>query len=223
MNLSKEFWTEVFLFRGISSDAVSEMLNSVFVEIKEVKSGDVIYSPLHFEQKVGFIVSGECVVERIRSEGENLQLNKLSPFDSFGILTLFSCSDGFPTQIRAKKETVVAFISKKDMLALIEMSPAVALNIIGFMGERISFLNDKISTFSSDNVEQKFANFLILEAKKQQNLSFDLNRKKTAEVINVGRASLYRAIDLFVKKGLVVFEDKKINIVDLDGLERISK
>lgn len=223
MSIDVKFWNEIFLFYGIETDELLSLLEFITVETKNVKTGEIIYSPDCYEEKVGFVVSGACTVERIRSDGANLRLNVLNKFDSFGILTLFSSNSGFPSQVKAKKESIITFISKKDILRLIERNSRVALNIINFMGNKISFLNDKISTFSSDNVEQKFANFLLLEFKKNKSESFCLNIKRTAESINSGRASLYRAIELFEKKSLIKVESKKIYILDLDGLERISK
>ena len=86
-----------------------------------------------------------------------------------------------------------------------------------------SFLNKKIATFSSDTVEQKFSNFLLNESKMQDCLSLSLNISKIATTLNVGRASLYRAIDSLSESKIIELENKKIIISDLEGLERISK
>lgn len=217
------FWKNTFIFSNASEDEIESLLQIITVEKKEYACGEIIYSPESFEKKVGFVITGECVVERMRNEGENLPLNTLKFGDSFGIMTLFSYEEHFPTLVRSKKPSEIAFITKNDVLKLIEKSSLISINIINFMSGRISFLNDKISTFSSDTVEQKFANYLLNEAKSINSFCFVLNRKKTAETINIGRASLYRAIETFEKEGLIKFENKKIYITDPCGLERISK
>ena len=106
---------------------------------------------------------------------------------------------------------------------MIESNHKISLNIIKFLSNRISFLNEKISTFSSDNVEQKFANYILSCLKNIDGLSFEINLKKTAESINSGRASLYRAIDSLSKKSIIKIENKTIFIIDPQGLERIAK
>ena len=181
------------------------------------------YSPDEFKSKMGFVLDGSCVVERQRTDGVSIPLNQLSAGDAFGVISVFSDSGEFPTFIKAKKEATILFFDKSDVFYLVKNEPEIALNIIGFLGDRIAFLNNKISTFSADNTEQKVAKFLIYEVKKQGALSFDFNCKKTSEALNIGRASLYRAIDSLTQDGIVKLENKIINIPDLDGLERITK
>jgi len=59
--------------------------------------------------------------------------------------------------------------------------------------------------------------------RKYESAVFDFNKKKSAEALNCGRASLYRALASLESEGYISFESKKINIIDLEGLERISK
>ena len=84
-------------------------------------------------------------------------------------------------------------------------------------------MNNKVHTFSGATVEKKLANYLILTSKKQNSGEFELNRKKTAELISTGRASLYRALDSLAQNGFISFDSKNIYILDPEGLERISK
>ena len=54
-------------------------------------------------------------------------------------------------------------------------------------------------------------------------LEFELNRKRTAELISTGRASLYRALDALRDEGYITYDSKKIYINDPKGLERNSQ
>ena len=91
------------------------------------------------------------------------------------------------------------------------------------MSDRIEFLNKKIATFSADSVEEKFASFILSEVKRTNSMNFTLNLSKTAMSLNAGRASIYRAIEALEKLSLIKFENKKIYISDLEGLERITQ
>ena len=84
-------------------------------------------------------------------------------------------------------------------------------------------LNKKIATFSADSVEEKFAFYILSEYQRTASLSFSLNLSKVAKTLNAGRASVYRAIDHLKSLSLIAFENKKIYISDLEGLERISQ
>ena len=65
--------------------------------------------------------------------------------------------------------------------------------------------------------------FPLPMAPKTGKLIFSPNLTKIAKILNAGRASVYRAIDALEKLELIRFENKKIYISDLKGLERITK
>ena len=211
-----------FLFRGISDEEIMQAINSITYKIESFCQGDCIYEPKRYEEKIGLVLKGECTVERKRSDGSSLPLNSLKIGDSFGILAIFSNED-FPTVIKAKRNSDILFISKKDCEYLIKKDHRIAFNMLKFMSNRIAFLNKKIATFSADNVEQKLAQYLIIESQKTESNVILMNCKKTAEQINAGRASLYRAIDSLCDRELIKFENKKIYILDQNCLERITQ
>ena len=225
MELKKliEFLSQVFCFKDVDDDVLAKLCSTLKYSLSSFSSGEKIYTPSEFSESVGFVVSGECTVERIKSDGTPIPLNTLFKYDSFGILAVFSCDEKFPTSVKAKKKSEVLFLSRDEMIRLVQSNPQIALNIINFMSGRISFLNDKISTFSADSVEQKLAKEIYRIYLAEHDVHFSLNCKRTAEIINSGRASLYRAIAELEAKNLIKFENKKINILNLEGLERIAK
>ena len=221
-NRIKAFLKNVFLFRDVQEKTLDVMLKKVSPETKIYTSKEVIFSPHEYEPRLAFVISGECIVERIKSDETALPLNTLKTYDSFGIMSLFVGGEEYPTSVIAKKGAELIFFTKQDVDTLIKSSPEIAINVIKFLADRIAFLNSKIATFSSDTVEEKLANFLVFQHKKHGS-TFLLNCKKTAEAINSGRASLYRALTSLERENIIKFENKKIFILDPEGLERISK
>ncbi len=215
------FFSELFLFKELSENKIQAILNTIDIEICEFEPNEFIYAPNDFKTKVGFVISGECSVEKQKADGTSIPLNKLTKGDSFGILAVFSKSERFPTAVRSCKHTKIMFLSKDTILSLIKDYPEISIAIISFMSERIEFLNKKVATFSADSVEEKFAFYVISESKRTNASFFPLNLSKTAKTLNAGRASVYRAIEALEKLGLIKFENKKIYISDPDGLERI--
>ena len=88
------------------------------------------------------------------------------------------------------------------------------------MSNKIAFLNKKISTFTSDTVEDKLAKFILHEYRRLGTVEIPFNCQRAAISINAGRASLYRAIASLSEAKIVKLENKKIYILDLKGLER---
>ena len=218
-----DFFKNTFLFKGLSGSEINTALEKIIIEVKSFEKKEEIYSESLFEKKLGFIYDGCCEVIRLHSDGGKLPLNTLNRYDSFGIIAALSDSIEFPSTVRALKSSTVLFISQADLLNLMLENPLIAVNVSKFLAERIIFLNNKVHTFSGATVEKKLANYLILTSKKQNSGEFELNRKKTAELISTGRASLYRALDSLAQNGFITFDSKKIYILDPEGLERISK
>lgn len=212
-----------FLFLNIPDSELRDIYESLNIELRAFKKNKIIYSPDSFYKKIGIIIEGKCEVLRIHSDGKIIPLNKLSEASAFGVLAAFGSCDEFPTSIIAKTDCTIAFIGCDEVRNKLLSHPDVSLNIINFMTEKIRFLNGKISTFSGFNVEQKVASYIALRYKNSGALSFEFNKKRCAESIGAGRASLYRALEKLEADGLIGFDNKQIIIKDLNGLERILK
>ena len=215
--------TQTFLFKSIDAKDTEALVQNLKIEYKEYKKGDDIYLPNAFESKIGFVVEGQCRVEKIRENGNHIPLNTLNPHDSFGVLAVFTGRDEFPTGIVATASTKIAYIDKENLINLMKKSVQFSLNIINFLSNRINFLCDKIYSFTGDNVEQKLAIYIFDIFKKTGSINLKLNKKHAAESLNIGRTSLYRALDELASSGIIEITEKNIIIHDLEGLERKTK
>ena len=221
MNLNN-FLSDTFLFRGLSAAEIESLISDVSICTEKYKRADIVCSRDSVDERIGFILSGKCEILRQRCDGSSLSLNTLETHSCFGVLSAFSDSE-FPTEIRAMRDSEILFISKADIQDLIARCPTVSLNIIGFLADRISFLNKKIATFTCSKAEDKLASFLVSEYAIRKTLSFPFNCQKTASVLNMGRASLYRALQSLCDSGLIDYDTKKITIKNLQELERTTK
>ena len=211
-----------FLFRGIDQSGIERLLPIMETEERSYAKGETIYSPNDFERKLGFVIKGECWVGRCTG-GNFIPLNVIEESGSFGVVAILSEYDSFPTTVMAKTSCTVLFISKQSIDRLMENDLQVTRNIVSFLARKINFLNDKLATFSGGCIEEKLAGYILSLKKKHGSLEFDFNKKKSAEALNCGRASLYRAIESLEADGIITVKDKKIQIIDPEGLERITK
>ena len=219
--VSNEFLNDTFLFRGMENDVLERLLLENPPQIIGYKRGELVYSSAD-DSKVGFILSGQCEIRRTKSDGSRTVLNILSEKGSFGILSVFSGED-FPTQIFAIKNCEILYFTDEQIKFFVNNNLQISSNLIKFLASRVDFLNKKIATFSGTRVEDRLAAFLLCQANQYSSLSFPINYLKTAEEINAGRASVYRALTSLEEAGLIFIEKKKIYIKDLEGLERITK
>ncbi len=218
-----KIFSKLFLFSCIEPQTLIHISSLFNPQILHFSSKEIIYSPEQFDKKMGFVINGECVVERVSGDGKTIPLNKLSKNDSFGVVALFGETDKYPTQVRSRTHSDILFFTKEEIEYLIENYPVIAKNLIYYLSKKIVFLNSKIATFSSDTVEQKLASFILNEKNKLNSQIIPFNCKKSAEAINVGRASLYRALASLTDSEYIKLDNKIIYILDQNGLERILK
>ncbi len=217
-----KFFSSTFLFKGIEPGIITELLNGIQPEISHYCKNEEIISPENYGQKIGFIVSGQCIVKR-KSGDSIIPLNILKEYESFGISTLFSDGNRLHTIVSSKGESKIIFLSKDDILKLTNECHDVSINIIKFMTKKINFLNEKVAAFSSCTVEEKLANYILELGRKYNSNEFEFNKNKSSEALNCGRASLYRAIENLASDGYISVINKKLYIIDRDGLERKTK
>ena len=215
-----EILSKSFLFRDMAGTTLEEIIKANPPTIKSYKRGEMIYPGEANDEGVGFIIQGKCEVRISGTDSGKTVLNILSPGDSFGILSVFS-DDDFPTEVYAAVNSTVLFFSKKQILNFVNNYSQISTNIITFLAQRVSFLNQKIATFSAKSVESKLASFIINECERQSSDTIAFNAKKTSEEIGAGRASVYRALSSLNDSGLIIFTNKKIQIINKTDLERI--
>ena len=203
------FISKTYFFSHLSRDEAEEICNFINPKIRSRHKGETVLSSESCERALGFVLRGEAEVFKRREDGTLIPLNSMAAGESFGILTLFSENEDFPTIIISKKESSFLFISKDDVVKIIDKYPSVALKIIEFLTKKAVFLNKKVETFSASSVEEKLKSFIDGEIERRGN-PCPFNYKKTAESLGVGRASLYRAAEQLERAGYIQIRDRKI-------------
>ena len=215
-----DFASGIFPFKGIKEKTLSDIFSEYDFKIVDFSKNETVFSKNNYSKTVGFIMEGKCEVKRERNSGDSIPLNSLSRYSSFGILSVFSEGAEFPTVIKALTPCKIMFISGDDMIAMVKKYRTVAMNIITFLSDRVAFLNKKIETFSERSTCAKLASYLLTKYKASGS-EIVISRTKLSADLGVGRASLYRDIDILTSKRLIETDKKKIIIICPEGLERI--
>ena len=145
------------IFRSVALSRLAELLERE-VLLCSFRKDEIIYSPDHFEERIGLFLSGTAVAEK--SKGTVI-LNTFEAGNCFGVATLFSQSKCYVTTIRAKSNCLVAFLSGESMIRLFREEPQISLNYIAFLASRIHFLNRKIDQFTAVSAEEKLTLWLL--------------------------------------------------------------
>lgn len=205
------------LFNATEENKIKSLVKSKDTEIKSFKPGEEIFSPKNKERKLGLILSGEASVYSTDTNHPVL-LRSLMTGDAFGISNLFNEKDEFASTIIAKKQASVILFSQPTIKHMLDNSAEFRTAYIKFLSERICFLNKKISCFTAGTPERRLAVFLCSKSDEQR-FSLTLNANSLSDMLNVGRASLYRAFDKLITDGFIKKEAKTITVLDRKALE----
>ena len=95
---------------------------------------------------------------------------------------------------------------------MMQRDPRITKNYISYLSQRILFLNEKISVLSAGTAEERLKLLLL------QRGSLKCSMTSLSQELNLGRASLYRAIASLESKGIIRQEKNSIVILDDKGL-----
>lgn len=209
-----------FLFKGVDSENLNHALLSENVFCRKYAGGDIIFSPQHFENSIGIIVSGSALVKKFSGE-RSVVMSTLTAGSIFGAITLFGRFKKYATEITAQKRCTAVFFPQDIIKSLLSKDFKLTENFLEYLTERIYFLNKKIESFTSGSAATKLAMYLI-DCAEQTPTGYECKQaysmKQLAEVLSISRASLYRAFSALENEGLIKRDKNKIKVIDLKRL-----
>ncbi len=201
-----------FLFDGVGDDA----LHGIAARLEPTvtyRRGQVVYNTHTFRRAIGLIVRGSVIVRSSGEAAHSVVINRLHAGEIFGVAALFdSESDDYVTEITADGDTAVQFIPQELMSQLLTEFPAIGKQYIRFLSGRIRFLNRKLSALTIGNTENRLYHYLLAHQDEQGIIRLPDTMTELANTLNMGRSSLYRALDTLVREGILVKEDKTYRI-----------
>jgi len=195
------------IFRRAGEQTVKKVVESG--EIKIFQKGEHVFSRHNGEKLLGMLVEGSASVIKDR-----LVISTLLPGDVFGAVTLFSSEEGFLNDIEADGRCAVLFINGQAVRQILSEEPAVAQSYIAYLSERIYFLNRRIEAFTAGRAEEKLLVFLSVNADEEGICSIKIKSfSELAKKLDIGRATLYRSLDILEESGKIKREGKVIRLI----------
>ena len=165
-----------------------------------------------------WVLASGCATVYTVCGGSDFVLRSLRAGDVFGAAGLFA-SSGPVTVVTADKASRALYMPEAVVRHLIENNPAFALRYITFLSDRIRFLNKRLACLTAGTAAARLAAWLdttVPEGAGAFPLPVPMNR--LCDLLNVGRASLYRAADELEARGFLVRDGKTVTLPDRAGM-----
>lgn len=213
-----EFIKSLPLFDGADESLLSDAIeNDRFITCR-YRSGETIYSPFREEKRLIIMKDGIAEVYSA-DESRSLLLRTLERGRVVGVANLFS-DERYVSRIIADKKCVTIEITANDFAALLERDGRLMRNYIAFLSNKICLLNKKIVYLTAGSAERRLATFLDAHSTETGEDTFSLSvpMNSLCEMLNLGRASLYRALDKLEADGCIKRDGKQITIINKELL-----
>lgn len=195
------------IFQSVGEDRLERLVEDA--DVQTFRRGDEILSPSRGGRIMGMIITGSAAVNKGRAV-----INTLVPGDIFGAVTLFFDEPSPATTVTARVECSAVFFEKDAIAELIESEPGAAIGFAAYLSARIRFLTRRIEALTAGDSASKLLSYLL---EREQDGKVDIQScAELARRLDVGRASLYRALDSLETSGDIRREGKKIFITVKD-------
>lgn len=203
-------------FADLDQQKTEEIFSTHNCRICDYADGETILSPAALERAAGLILSGGANVTTKDPTKPSL-LRILREGEIFGVSNLF-CDEPFTTCITAVKKCRVFFLPREAVLALLSTDPLFLSKYLEFLCNRVGFLNRKIGYLTAGSAERRLA--LYLSSYGTNDILPEVSFSSLSDLLDVGRASLYRAFDRLEADGFIRKEGRRITVLNSEAMQK---
>lgn len=193
------------IFSCVDNKSLKTLVES-YVRIASFEKNDTVFGSENSE--IGILIKGSVQVEK-----KGLVISRLFENDIFGTVTLYNDNKEFVNTIKALCDCTVIFISRSGVEFLIENSADFSKEYIKYLSKRIYFLNKRIDSFGESSTKDKLFTFIKCNAKNGEYLLAS-GITTLSKVLNISRASIYRAFDELEAEGKIIRDNKSVKITE---------
>ena len=202
------------IFIGVDSKTATDIFERYNCGTVDFEDGAIILSQNEESHKAGIILLGEAVATTA-DNSKNALLRFFKSGDFFGIANLFT-NESYVSSIRAKRKCHVFFFTEEAIRELLEADKTFLHNYLGFLSSRICYLNNKIRYLTAGSAERRLA--LYLSSFEKDTVELDASLSSLSDLLDIGRASLYRAFDTLIADGYIKKDGRTIRLLAPDAM-----
>ena len=190
-----------------------------------ISAGEHILDRRDGVRRFGIILSGRAAIYS-SCTGKRSLLRIAVCGDPVGIAGLYS-GGPISTDIIAVGESgcTVFTVTASDLDSLMSLDSGGTLrrNLLIFLSDRVAFLNSRINCVTGGQADKRLARLLVLSTGGKGEFDPGMSMKTLADILDIGRASLYRAVETLEQNGAIDYNDGKFKIIDSKKLISINE
>ncbi len=171
-----------------------------------------LFSGERYEIKNSLAIFLDGKADIIKESGSKTAFMKsVSELTLLGLATLFSKEEEYISTLVSKTETTILLFSEDFVRALVSCNSEFSIRLIGLLCQKVRYLNSRIDFYTCSDAEEKLREYLVRSSDNDGTVNMSMS--KLSETLNIGRASLYRAITALEEKGYIIKNGKTIQLI----------
>jgi CRP/FNR family transcriptional regulator, polysaccharide utilization system transcription regulator len=212
------------VFRFLTRDEVDRL--NFEKDFRHYKRGDILY---HEGNRIsGFycINSGIIKVFKTGVDGKEQIIRFARKGEIIAYRSVLS-NEPACTSAKVIEDCQVCFIPSELLIQFVKTNPAFSFEIVKLTCHELAEANSYITDIAQKTVRERVAEVLIQLVKDfglddQKYLRISLTREELANIVGTATESVIRLLSEFKSDKLIELNGRRIKILDLKGLEKIS-
>lgn len=194
------------LFYGVEDAVVEKIMNAGSTRVLKTEAGEELPGNAMY-----VLLSGSVQIEKQASDGRFVTMRVARAPETINVAVALSDETG-ESRLIVKTAGEAVAISGLTLRSAISEGGQLAINVTGFLTNRIQFLNKRIVSLAGYSTTNRVRMYFD-EHREGQAVVLPMSLTAFAEYLGVGRASLYRALESMEDNGTIKRRGRKIEIL----------
>ncbi len=195
--------------------------------VEKFKRNQIIYKEGEFPDGLMCLGKGKVKIYKEGVGGRGQIVRMVKRYGFFGYRALFA-EESYVASALAIEETTVIIIPKHIIFELLSSNNALALTFIKLLSKELGFSNQQTVSLTQKHIRGRLADALLF-LKETYGLEEDgstlniyLSREDLASLSNMTTSNAIRTLSNFSSENLIAVDGRKIKMLDICSLKRIS-
>lgn len=203
-------------FRGLSTNELEGIFKRISHSVKSYSKGQIIAQRDDEVRNLCIVVEGAVKGEMVDFSGKVLKVEEIQAPNPIAHAVLFGDKNRFPVDVIALTDCRMLYISKPDVVRLLQTNEVILNNFLNAISNRAHFLAGKLWFLSFKSIKEKVAHYLLSldRGQPQPVLVLPKSHQELAELFGVTRPALARVLGDMQAEGIIIVNRREVEIVD---------
>ena len=192
------------------------------------KKNEVIYNEGESPLDLMCLLKGKVKIYKDGVGGRSQIIRMVRPVQNFGYRAYFA-DEPYVTNASAFEPSVVCLISMPLVEKLVNENPKLALFFIKELSTDLGIADERVVSLTQKHIRGRLAESLVFLIENYgleedgATISIYLSREDLANLSNMTTSNAIRTLSTFVEERIISLDGRKIKVIDIDTLRKISK